>query len=744
MSTTLIGSSVSRVDGYLKVTGAAQYAAEMVLGEMTHAVLIGSPVAAGTIGDIDTAAAEKAPGVLLVLTHKNRGPLRSMPTEMDQGGVTAESRIPLEDQRIFHAGQYVAMIVAERAEQARDAASQLKIAYRRAPHAVALEDAAGTKYKPHDFMGDPLQIERGDVAKALTEAEVLLEETYITPNAHPCALEPHACITSWSADGALTVYNTTQWIMGDRAVLQAAFELPPGKVRVLCPYVGGMFGSKGAVGAHVVLAAIASRRLRRPVKVVLSRTQVLLNVSHRTETVQRFQIGARRDGTITAMRHHVTTHTSVADEFAEPASVSTRMLYAIPNYQTSHELIRLNVMKPSWMRAPGEAPGQYGIESALDELSYQLKIDPVELRRRNHAAVNPHSNKPFSSKHLLECYERGAERFGWPKRNPQPRSMRDGNTLIGWGMATATYPGYRMGATVDVRLQREPDGVRAYVSTAGSDVGTGLYTMLAVTAADQLGLPVERITVRLGDSELAPCAVAGGSNLTASTAPATADACVGIKRRLLQIAAETADGFTGAEEHVDDFLFRDGRIAHRSAPQHSIGYADLMSLGRRDSIDAQGRTEPIFGQNDQYSFQSFGADFVEVRVQEEIGRVRVSRVVSVFDCGRIVSTKTARSQFLGGIVFGIGHALLEEIAYDREHGQSANSDLASYLVPVNADVPEIDISWIGEPDYNFNPIGCRGIGEIGITGVAAAIANAVYHATGVRVRDLPITPDKLL
>ncbi len=743
MATTLIGTPVNRVDGHHKVTGTAQYAAEMVLGEMTHAVLVSSPIAAGTIRDIDTSAAEKAPGVLLVLTHKNCGPLASMPTTMEGGGLTAESRAPLEDQRILHAGQHVAMVVAERAEQARDAASLVKIVYQKDTHAVALEDAAATKYKPHDFMGEPLQLERGNVDKALAEAEVRLDETYTTPNEHSCALEPHATIASW-VDGVLTVYNSTQWIMGDRTVLQAAFELPPEKVRVLCPYVGGMFGSKAAVGAHTLLAAIAARRLGRPVKIVLSRTQVLLHVGHRSETVQRFEIGARRDGSITSMRHHITTHTSAADEFVEPVSVCTRMLYDIPNYQTIHELVRLNVMKPSWMRAPGEAPGQYGIESALDELSYRLEMDPIELRRRNHAVINPNNKKPFSSKHLLECYQRGAERFGWSNRKPQPRSMREGNMLIGWGMATATYPGYLMGAAVSVRLEREPDGVRAYVSTAGSDVGTGLYTMLAITAADHLGLPLERVTVKLGDSELLPCAVAGGSNLTASTAPATADACTEIKRQLLQIAAETADGFTGAQEHVADFLFQDGRIAHRSAPQRSIGYADLMSLGNRQSIDAQGSTQPVFGQNDEYSFQSFGAHFVEVRVREEIGRVRVARVVSVFDCGRIMSAKTARSQFLGGIVFGIGHALLEEIAYDREHGQSVNADLASYLVPVNADVPEIDVTWIGEPDLNFNPIGCRGIGEIGITGVAAAIANAVYHATGVRVRDLPITPDKLL
>ncbi len=525
---------------------------------------------------------------------------------------------------------------------------------------------------------------------------------------------------------------------------QRLFDLPLDKVRVLCPFIGGMFGSKALTGAHVLLAALASRQLKRPVKVVLSRTQVLTDIGHRSETIQRFEIGAKHDGTLTAMRHHVTTHTALNDEFVEFASVTSRMLYHVPNYKTVHETVRLNVMKPSWVRAPGETPGQFALESAMDELAYRLGMDPVELRQRNHAKVNLHNEKPFSSKHLLECYARGAERFGWAARNPKPKSMRDREALLGWGTATATYPGYRMGASVNVRLERDAAGTRALVSTAGSDAGTGMYTMLAITAAEGLGLPLERVSVELGNSELTECAVAGGSNLTASTAPAATDACTEIKRELLKIAAKTADGFTGAQGRESEFMFREGRLAHRSDPARSIGYGDLLILGGCDAIEAQGKTTPLFGHNDQYSFQSFGAHFVEVCVIEAIGRVRVSRIVSVFDCGRILSAKTARSQFIGGIVFGIGHALFEDLTYDREHGHPVNADLAGYLVPVHADVPEIDVSWIDEPDFNFNSLGCRGLGEIGITGVAAAIANAVYHATGVRVRDLPITPDKLL
>jgi xanthine dehydrogenase YagR molybdenum-binding subunit len=739
----MIGSPVNRVDGRKKVTGTAQYAAEMVLGEMAFAVLVGSAKPGGRVLSIDTQAAEQAPGVLLVMTHKNAERLGKMPADFQAGGLVAEERPPLADDRILHTGQYVAMVVAERIEQASYAASLLKIEYAAGPFAVAMAQAQNTKYPPKEFMGEPLNFERGNVDKAVKAADVRVDHTYVTPNEHPCALEPHASIASWSG-GVLTVYNATQWVMGDRTVLAAAFNLPVEKIRVLCPFTGGMFGSKAATGAHTLLAAVAAKQLNRPVKIVLSRSQVLTDIGHRTETEQRIEIGAKRDGRITAMRHAVLTHTALEDEFVEPATISSRMLYDIENYAAKHDTVRLNVVKPGWMRAPGEAPGQYALECALDELAYQVDLDPVELRRRNHAEINRNTGKPFSSKHLLDCYSQGAERFGWAARNPKPRSMREGNTLVGWGMATATYPGYLMGAEVNVRLERNGNNVRAVVATAGSDVGTGMYTMLALTAADALGLNVDQVSVDLGSSEYAQCAVAGGSNLTASTAPAASDACLEIKRELLKIAAKVADGFTGAQARESEFLFRNGRLSHRSNPSRSITYGDLMASAARESIEGHGSTTPIFGQNEKYSFQSFGANFVEVRVLEALGKVRVSRVVSVFDCGRILSPKTARSQFIGGIVFGIGQALLEELIYDREHGQPVNADLAGYLVPVHADVPEIDISWIDEPDFNFNSMGCRGIGEIGITGVAAAIANAVFHATGVRVRDLPITPDKLL
>jgi xanthine dehydrogenase YagR molybdenum-binding subunit len=713
MATTLIGSPVNRVDGRKKVTGAAKYAADVTIGaRTTYGVLVGSSIAGGRIQKIDDSAAKRAPGVLLVTTHQNRGRLGKLPMGLDAGGSAAEDRPPLEDEKIHYAGQSVAMVVAETFEQARHAAALVRVEYAEPRFAIALEHAAHTSYKPKDFMGEELQVQRGETERELRSAEVALDATYITPTEHPSAMEPHAATAHWDGD-TLTVYNSTQWVLGDVAVLTAALNLPREKITVLCPFTGGMFGSKAATGGYVILAALASIQLKRPVRVVMTRQEVLTTVGHRTETVQRVELGARRDGKITALRHHSTTHTALNDEFAEPIGLTSRHLYSVEHYEGSHELVRVNVMKPSWMRAPGEAPCQFAIESAMDELSYQLEMDPIELRRRNHAASNPHTGKPYSSKHLLECYERGAERFGWPRRTPKPRSMRDGDTLVGCGVATATYPGFTMGATVRVRLELDNANVRAVVSTAGIDVGTGMYTMLAITAAEGLGLPVERVHVQLGDSRLSDCAFAGGSNLTSSTAPAVMDACSEIKRQLSQAEARAT-------------------------------IVDLLKRSGKDFIEVERKTNPIFGQNDKFQFQSFGAQFAEVRVQEDIGRIRVSRMVSVFDCGRILSAKTARSQFIGGIVFGIGAALLEELVYDRERGYAVNADLAGYLVPVHADVPDIDVSWIDEPDYNFNSLGCRGVGEIGITGVAAAITNAVYHATGVRVRELPITPEKVL
>lgn len=743
MSATLVGTPVTRVDGRKKVTGAAQYASEFLLGDMAHGVLVGSAIPSGRVTAIDARAAEQAPGVLLVLTHENCEKLRDMPQGLEEGGATSETRKPLEDDQIHYAGQAIAMVVAETLEQARHAAALLLVGYDPREFAVDMETGAKSSFRPKQWLHESLTFRRGNVDLALSSAVASIDETYRTPPEHPCALEPHAAIASWS-EGVLTIYNSSQWVMGDSTVLQKAFGLAAAKVRVLCPFTGGMFGSKGSLAAHALLAAVASKQLARPVKVVMTRTQVLREIGHRPGTIQRIELAATDDGTITALRHRIRSHTSIKDDFVEFASVASRMLYSIPNYETDHEVIRLNVVKPGWMRAPGEAPGQFALESALDELSYRLSIDPVELRRKNHAESNLQLNKPFSSKHLLECYDRGAERFEWNKRKPEPRSMRDGSALVGYGMATATYPGYLMGAQVKVRLENGEQGAQAIVSTAGCEVGTGMYTMLAIVAADELGLRLESVHVEMGDSHYSPCAVAGGSNLTASTAPATKDACISIRKGLLKIAAKTADGFTGAEGHEEEFLFQDGALSHRSSPASKIRYETLLSSSGRKFIEGEGQTKPIFGQNDRFAFQSFGAHFVEVRVHQDIGRIRVSRVVSVFDCGKIMSGKTTRSQFIGGVTFGIGQALMEELTYDPHTGKAVNADLAGYLLPVHADVPQMDISWIGEPDLNFNSVGCRGVGEIGITGVAAAIANAVYHATGARIRDLPITPEKLL
>jgi xanthine dehydrogenase YagR molybdenum-binding subunit len=747
--TQLLGAGLSRVEGRWKVTGTARYSAETPALNLAHAVLVGSTIPAGQIVGIETSAAESAPGVMHVLTHLNRAPLGPLPMglkDLMTGGTVAESRPPLADTRIRYYGQYVAMVVADTLEQARHAASLIRVDYAPAPFAVAMEDASASAYRPQKTMlgknEEELQVRRGDPETALGSADVRLDVTYRTPNEHPCAMELHATVAWWSGD-TLTVHDSSQWVMGDRAVLASAFGLPPEKVRVLAPFVGGMFGSKAETGAHVVLTALAAQRLGRPVKTVLTRQQVLTNVGHRTETEQRFELGASRDGRLVAMRHHSRTHTSMEDEYVEALNETSRILYTCPNYEGTQELVRLNVMKPFRMRAPREAATTFALESAIDELAYTLGIDPIELRRRNDPEIDPHTARPFSNKHLLACYEQGAARFGWAQRTPAPGSMRDGGTLVGWGVATATYPALRMGATVRVRLEREDSGVRATVLTAGCDPGSGMYTVLAATAAEDLGLSLEHVDVELGDSDLRRCAPAAGSNLTASTAPAARVACADIRRQMLDLASALPD-LRLAKGGIEEYQFSDGCISRPLASSRKLSYTDLLARSGKTSLEAEASTAPIFGQDDRYTFQSFGAHFVEVRITPDIGRLRVSRVTSVFDVGRVMNAKTARSQFIGGIVFGIGQALLEELAYDRAHGCPISADLASYLVPVHADIPEIDVSWIDNPDFNFNAIGCRGLGELGITGVAAAIANAVYHATKLRIRDLPITPDKLL
>lgn len=728
-----------RVEAPAKVTGRARYAADVSLPMLTHGVLVGSRVASGRITAIDTWAAEHAPGVLLVLTHRNRGPLGSIPSGTDHATLPAEARPPLEDDRIRYHGQYVALVVAETFEQARFAASLVDVAYQATQPIISLDDARAERAAPEMAQGEPLRRRRGkmpkqvalnavqrarcggshgDYAGGVADAEVFVERAYTTPNEHPTAMEPHAAVAAWNDEGELVVHTSTQWVEGDRAVLAAALQLPPAKVRVLSPYIGGAFGSKIPTPWATLLAAVAARHLGRPVKTVLTRQQVIATTGGRPETRQQFMLGAQADGRLIALRHHTESQSIVEDgrpddnEYVEATSRTSRLLYTCPNYEASHEVVRVNKMKPTWMRAPGESPCLWGLESALDELAYELDLDPVELRRRNHAAVDPGSGKPFSSKHLLACYDRGAARFGWARRDPRPGSMREGDMSIGWGMATATYPALTLGSTVRIRLEPREDDVVAIVSTGASDIGQGAYTMMAIVAAEELGLPLDRIEVMLGDSSLPWCGTTGGSALTSSTAPAIKEAAESLKARL-------------------------------QTNGQSVTYAQLVAASG-GAVEAEATTQMLMGENDDLVFQSFGAVFVEVRVDRALGRVRVSRVVGVYDIGRALSATATRSQLVGGVVWGISQALFEGIAFDPHKGMPLNADLAGYLVPVNADVPDIDVSWIGEPDLGFNPVGCRGAGEIGITGVSAAIANAVYHATGLRVRDLPISPESLL
>jgi xanthine dehydrogenase YagR molybdenum-binding subunit len=704
---TLLGTTVSRVDGRAKVTGSAQYTADLVGSDLLHAVLLGSSVPSGRLAVLDVTAAERAANVRLVLTSANRGALGALPDGSDWSGWPSESRPPLADDVVNYHGQYIAMIVADTIENARYAASLVVAKYADAPFSTDLAGAA-TSSHPVQVMGEELQVSRGDVESALATAAVVVDQTYVTSNQHPSAMEPHATVASWS-DGELTVHNSTQWVAGNQVVLAAAFGVPPEKVHVKAPFVGGMFGSKVATAASTILAAVAAKRLGQPVKVVLTREQVLTTVGHRSETVQRVELGAQLDGELLAMRHRTVAHASVDEggnpaEFHEPTSSVTRVLYTTPNYAATHEARRLNVPPPGWMRAPGEATGLWAIESAMDELAVRVGVDPVELRRRNHADRDPHHDLPWSSKHLLECYSVGAQRFGWDGRPFAAGSMREGDDLLGWGMATASYPCWRFGATVRVRLGFERGSARAVVSTAGSEVGNGAYTVLALTAADRLGIDPAQVTVELGDTSLPRSSQTGGSGLTASTAPAVAEACSKLLARL--------------------------------------GSLDRLAEG--DELVEEASTEPVYLRDGTFAYQSFGAHFVEVRVAPDIGRVRVSRVVSVFDIGRVLSAKTTRSQLAGAVVFGIGQALHEQLGYDPAHGRLVNADLAGYLVPVNADVPAVDVSWLDVPDLRYNPLGCRGAGEIGITGLAAAVGNAVHHATGIRVRALPIGPDSLL
>jgi CO/xanthine dehydrogenase Mo-binding subunit len=698
----LIGAAVDRVDGPAKVTGAARYPADFGYADLAHAVIVQAAIAAGRIRAISAAAAEAAPGVLAVITHRNAPRLARAP-----GGLGIGPPPPLQDDRIVHHGQHIAVVVARTPEEATAAARLIEVDYDPAEPMLELDDPRAERVDN----AARRDVSRGDVAAGLAAADVVVSATYTTPTQTNNPLGLFATVAYWDGD-LLTVHDTTQGVAFDRRSLAVTFGLPESSVRVLAPFVGGAFGAGLRTWPHVVLAAVAARVTSRPVKLVLTRAQMFTSVGYRPPTVQHLTLGATRAGELVAIDHEGIEPTALDDDFAESLTRATAVLYECPNMSGRTSQVRLNVPCPTWMRGPGEAPGVHALECALDELAYELGTDPLELRLRNYAEAHPQSGRPWSSKALRACYELGAERFGWARRTPEPRSMRRGRMLVGYGMATAFY-GY-VQSPCQARVTVGLDGT-ATVRSAATDIGPGTYTVITQVAAAALGLPPDRVRFELGDSDMPPAPLQGGSGLTAALSSAVHDAC----QELLRSFAELADGGPVTAETYTAIL-------------DDHGLADVSADGaseRRTDLDV----EPGI----------FGAKFAEVEVDPDLGLVRVTRVVAAVDGGRVINPKTAASQIIGGTTGGIGMALLEHTLSDPGTGRIANATFGDYLVAVNADVPGIDVIFAGDPDP-MNPVGVKGIGEVAIVGVAPAIANAVYHATGKRIRSLPIAPEQLL
>ncbi|MFG3505350.1 xanthine dehydrogenase family protein molybdopterin-binding subunit [Streptomyces sp. NPDC047821] len=695
---TPLGAAAERLEGRDKVTGAARYATEHAHNppDCAYAWPVPATIARGRVASVDTAAALALPGTLAVLT----------PATAPRLGETEDPTLAvLQDATVPHRGWYVALAVAETLEDARAAAAAVRVTYAAEPHDVTLTEDHPDAYRPDEANGGvPALRERGDARAAFTAAPVRVDVTYRVPPLHNHPMEPHAAYARWDGEGDgahLTVYDSSQGANPVRSVLAALFRLPKDRVTVVSEHVGGGFGSKGTPRPHVVLAAMAARHTGRPVKLALPRGHLAAVVGHRAPTIQRVRLGAERDGTLVSLSHEVTTHTSRIKEFVEQGAVPARVMYASPHSLTDHRVVPLDVPSPSWMRAPGEAPGMYALESAMDELAGALGIDPVELRVRNEPATEPDSGLPFSSRNLVACLREGAGRFGWADRDPRPGVRREGTWLTGTGVAAATYP-VLVSPSTATATARHDGGYDVLVNA--TDIGTGARTVLAQIAADALGVPLGSVTIGIGSTRLPYAPLAGGSSGTASWGWAVHRACASLAERL----------------------------AHRTGPLPAEG----LSASADTTEEAQ-RTPP-------FARHAFGAHFAEVQVDTGTGEVRVRRLLGVYAAGRILNPRTARSQLIGGMTMGLGMALTEHSTMDPAFGDFAERDLASYHVPSHADVPDIDAHWVEEHDDHLNPMGSKGIGEIGIVGTPAAIGNALHHATGVRFRELPLTPDRVL
>jgi xanthine dehydrogenase YagR molybdenum-binding subunit len=723
----VVGAPVDRVDGRAKVTGAAKYSAEWPLPNMLYGYLVLSTIPNGRIAHIDTRAAMAHPGVVTVMTPQN-APRLNLGT-----GANEIKMMLLQNNDVKYDRQPVAVVFADTFERAKYAASIVDVKYDVSHATITSKET----FSPPSG-GRKLDETRGDAAGALAASPVRVDNTYTTPHENHNPMEPHATTAVWLGD-SLTVYEASQGIFGARKRIAGVFGVPQTDVHVITKFVGGGFGSKGQTWPHTYLAAMGAKLTGRPVKIALWRPQMWGSTGYRSPTSQRVALGATADGKLTSTIHEVTSQTSMIDTFVEPSGALTMMLYATPTLTVSQKLIKLNVGTPTYMRAPGESSGSFALESAMDELAYATKLDPIELRLRNYAETDPGTKQPFSSKSLRECYRAGADAIGWSRRTAAPRSMRDGRWLVGLGMASATYPAHRSASSAIVRVQSDGS---ALAQSGGVDIGTGGYTAFAQVAADALGIPVAKVRFDLGDSSFPNAAQAGGSQQTASVGSAVKLAALNARNKVAALAiADAKSPLHGASPDAIDA--KDGRIFLKDHPATGETYADILTRAKVDIMEASADAKPG-DEVKAYSMHAFGAQFAEVRVDPDLGEVRLKRMISAFAAGHILNAKLARSQYLGGMQFGIGMALTEETRTDDRTGRIMSATLAEYLLPVHADVPAIDALIVPEEDLHVNEIGAKGIGEIGIVGAAAAIANAVYHATGKRVRDLPITPEKLL
>jgi xanthine dehydrogenase YagR molybdenum-binding subunit len=741
-----IGRGLPRVDGPLKVSGRAQYTSDFYFPGLLYAVPVEATIANGRIVKIDTAAAEKMPGVRAIFQHENIGKIFRSTMGPGFEGICEERRPPFEDDVVRYYGQYVALAVADTFEAAKAAADAVRVTYRKDKPNVE------THLEPDDDpdailttfgMRRRMDSQRGDAESAFASAPVKLDQTYVTPTEAHNPIELHATTALWDASlSTLTLYESSQGVVNLRGVLAQMFGLPKENVRVITKFVGSGFGGKLWPWTHCPLAAAAARQLGKPVKLVVSRKMMFQSVGHRARTEQRVRLGTTPDGKLVSLQHDYVYQRSMLDAHHEDCGEATPFQYSVPNLRVTFGRARRNIGAAADMRGPGRVPGLYATESAMNELADQLKIDPVRLRVINEPKTDESLGIPFSSRHLLECFELGAEKFGWSKRLPETGSMKRDGLTLGWGMAGCSWVAARFAAEASVQLR---DDGTARVASATQDIGTGTYTILAQLASQKTGVPVDKVEVALGDTSLPEGPLSGGSMATGSVIPAVFAAADNAIASLLTVATMTP-GSPFEKRKPSDLAFEDGRVFVKAeGPGKGVLFADLLQRANLRLVTGNGRSEATFGNpKPKFSTHSFGCHFVEVTWQPELARLRVSRVVTVIDAGRILNPLAGRNQIEGAVVMGIGMALFEHTSYDPQTGAPINSNLADYVMAVNADVPPIDVHFLDFPDKEINELGARGIGEIGLAGIAAAITAAVHHATGVRIRELPVKIEDLL